>query len=70
MEKAKHKITNWSQYNKALVNRGSMTFWIDEQAINFLCCTEHHACHGRGYIHSDVAIETVLVIKGVFGQNN
>jgi hypothetical protein len=61
MGKAKYKITNWSQYNKALVNRGSLTFWIDEKAIQSWRCTEHH-----GYIYSDVAIETALVIKGVF----
>ncbi|MEZ9823259.1 IS5/IS1182 family transposase, partial [Shewanella sp. 10N.286.45.A1] len=26
-------MTNWPQYIKALVNRGSLTFWIYEQAI-------------------------------------
>ena len=66
MGKSKHKITNWSQYNKALVNRGSLTFWIDEQAIKSWRCTEHHGRRGRGYIYSDVAIETALVVKGVF----
>ena len=29
-------------------------------------CTEHHGRRGRGYIYSDVAIETALVVKGVF----
>ncbi|PCS21512.1 Mobile element protein [Candidatus Enterovibrio escicola] len=29
MGKAKHKISNWKQYHQALVNRGSVTFWID-----------------------------------------
>jgi len=66
MGKSKHKITNWSQYNKALVNRGSLTFWIDEQAIKSWRCIEHHGRRGRGYIYSDVAIETALVVKGVF----
>jgi hypothetical protein len=31
--KQKFKITNWAAYNKALVNRGSLTFWLDESAI-------------------------------------
>ncbi|MFW3792023.1 hypothetical protein ACKLJN_26035, partial [Klebsiella pneumoniae] len=26
MAKQKFKITNWSTYNKALINRGSITF--------------------------------------------
>ncbi|AQS36672.1 transposase, IS4 family [Shewanella psychrophila] len=66
MGKAKRKMTNWSQYNKALINRGSLTFWIDEHAISSWCCSEHHGRRGRGYIYSDVAIETALVVKGVF----
>jgi hypothetical protein len=66
MGKSKHNITNWSQYNKAHVNRGSLTFRVDEQAIKSWRCTGHNGRRGRGYIYSDVAIETALVIKGVF----
>ncbi|HDY7777280.1 TPA: IS5/IS1182 family transposase, partial [Vibrio vulnificus] len=33
MPKLHYKTTNWKQYNKALINRGSLTFWIDEEAI-------------------------------------
>ncbi|PCS22688.1 Mobile element protein [Candidatus Enterovibrio escicola] len=31
--KGKHKISNWRQYNQALVNRDSITFSIDTTAI-------------------------------------
>ena len=24
------RITNWSEYNRALTNRGSLTFWLGE----------------------------------------
>ncbi|MBT0143964.1 IS5/IS1182 family transposase, partial [Vibrio campbellii] len=33
MPKPRYKTTNWKQYNKALINRGSLTFWIDEETI-------------------------------------
>lgn len=33
MPKPHYKTTNWKQYNKALINRGSLTFWIDEETI-------------------------------------
>nr|WP_071837522.1 IS5/IS1182 family transposase [Serratia symbiotica] len=33
MAKQKFRITNWHTYNKALINRGSMTFWLDDEAI-------------------------------------
>ncbi|HDY7455821.1 TPA: HNH endonuclease [Vibrio vulnificus] len=29
----KKKIANWSEYNEALCKRGSVTFWIDESAV-------------------------------------
>ncbi|WP_430929672.1 IS1 family transposase [Klebsiella pneumoniae] len=31
--KQKFKITNWPTYNKALINRGSITFWLDDEAF-------------------------------------
>ncbi|MGL4937883.1 transposase, partial [Shewanella sp.] len=58
MGKSKHRITNWPKYNKALTNRGSLTFWIDERAINLWCSSEHHGGRGRGFQYSDTAIET------------
>ncbi|ENM5808085.1 transposase, partial [Vibrio mimicus] len=33
MPKPRYKTNNWKQYNQALINRGSLTFWIDEEAI-------------------------------------
>lgn len=27
------RISNWGDYNKALVKRGSLTFWFSEEAI-------------------------------------
>jgi hypothetical protein len=32
--KQKSKITNWNNYNKALITRGSITFWLDDEAIH------------------------------------
>ncbi len=34
MPKPRYKTTNWKKYDKALMNRGSLTFWIDEEAIS------------------------------------
>ena len=28
MVKVKYKVNNWIKYNKALINRGSVTFWL------------------------------------------
>ncbi|MED7789476.1 hypothetical protein AB8E56_10520, partial [Francisella sp. 19X1-34] len=32
--KQKYKITNWSEYNKALTNRGRIDIWLTEDAVN------------------------------------
>ncbi|NBI56327.1 IS5/IS1182 family transposase, partial [Photobacterium alginatilyticum] len=32
--KVRYKTNNWKEYNQALINRGSITFWIDEEAIS------------------------------------
>ena len=66
MGKAKKKITNWAEYNKALCKRGSVTFWIDDSAIDAWRCTTHHGKRGRGFQYSDTTIETALMIKGIF----
>ena len=31
--KAKYKVTNWPDYDAALVRRGSLTVWLTEEAI-------------------------------------
>lgn len=66
MGKSKHKIVNWKEYNKALVNRGSVTFWLDETAISSWYCKTHHGGRGRGHTYNEHAIQTALAIKGIF----
>jgi hypothetical protein len=63
--KQKFKITNWPTYNKALINRGSITFWLDDEAIQ-AWYESAPSSRGRPQRYSDLAITTVLVIKRVF----
>ncbi|MEK8335992.1 transposase, partial [Escherichia coli] len=62
--KQKFKITNWPTYNKALINRGSITFWLDDEAIQAWYESATPSSRGRPQRYSDLAITTVLVIKG------
>ncbi len=66
MGNGKIKIKNWKQYHQALVNRSSVTFWINVAAIKAWCCLKHHGHRNRGFIFSDTKIETVLMVKGIF----
>ncbi|MND56505.1 Transposase DDE domain protein [compost metagenome] len=66
MGKARHPISNWSQYNKSLIKRGSLTFWVDEDAVSNWFHDEHHGRRGRSPLYTDQAICTALILKGIF----
>jgi hypothetical protein len=47
-KKARYKIRNWKEYNQALVNRGSLTFWFDEDVIAAWHNVEENDDRNRG----------------------
>ncbi|EOX4789513.1 IS5 family transposase [Vibrio alginolyticus] len=65
MPKPRYKTNNWKQYNQALVNRGSLTFWIDEEAISEWNQIKQNR-RGRPRVFSDLAITTALMVKRIF----
>lgn len=65
--KAQYRTRNWKQYNQALVNRGSITFWFDEETIQqWMVSSSGTSQRGRPRIYSDVAIRAALIMKSVF----
>jgi Transposase DDE domain len=64
--KGTYKITNWRKYNESLVQRGSITFWFSEDVMD----QWHHANGrrkvGHPFVFSDVAIESLLVLRELF----
>ena len=32
-QKAVYRIRNWREYNQALIKRGSLTVWVDDEAL-------------------------------------
>ncbi|CAH8236835.1 transposase (fragment) [Vibrio aestuarianus] len=61
MPKPRYKTTNWNQYNQSLINSGSLTFWMDEEAISQWQAEIQHNKIGRLQLFSDMAITTTLV---------
>lgn len=62
----RYRVRNWPEYNRALVRRGSLTLWVDNQAIQ---SWRHVGAGGRGgrpRVYADTAIECALVVKAVF----
>ncbi|CAK3512859.1 hypothetical protein VCRA2120O333_40055 [Vibrio crassostreae] len=61
----RYKTSNWKQYNQSLINRGSLTFWIDEEAIIGWAQSKQNK-HGRPRRFSFLAITTALMVKRFF----
>ncbi|CAH1536806.1 hypothetical protein THZG08_580003 [Vibrio owensii] len=70
MPKPYFKTKNWRQYNSSLINRGSLTFWIDEEAIRDWKQPKQgkQGKRGRPRTFSDLAITTALMVKRVFSM--
>jgi hypothetical protein len=64
--KQKYRIRNWGHYNKALVKRGSLTLWFDEESISKWHEVEKTGERGRGKRYADIAILCMLTLKMVF----
>jgi hypothetical protein len=68
-QKTLYRVKNWSEYDKALVQRGSITFWLsDGFEKNWLYTGKKQ--RGGQFDYSDKAIETMLTIKEVFHLTN
>lgn len=65
--KQKHKVRNWSEYDKALIKRGRIDFWIEEDAIKqwYEPYTLNDGT-GKPREYSDFAIMTCLEIRQVY----
>jgi len=61
-----YKIGNWKAYNQSLVNRGNITFWIDQATPNSWFHSNESSRKGRPFIYSDTAIEICFVFRELF----
>ena len=64
-QKAVYRIRNWREYNEALVRRGSLTVWVDQEALD-AWNYQGPAQWGGQYVYSDTAIQCLLTIRAVF----
>jgi len=62
----RYRIRNWRAYNRALINRGRLTVWFDEQAVTAWRNTEPVAGPGAPRLYADLAIECAPVLKSVY----
>ncbi len=63
--KQRHRVTNWSEYDAALRQRGSLTVWFTEEAVA-AWAAEPRTTRGGQPSYSDLAITTALTLRAVF----
>jgi len=65
--RARYKVTNWPEYDRALQQRGSLTVWVTPEALA-AWHPPHTGGRGRPRDYSDVAIETGHLLRLAFGR--
>lgn len=65
-QKQQYRIRNWRQYNKALVSRGSLTFWIDTRTTDAWLDHDRPPRRGRRRTYTDAAILCALLLREVY----
>jgi Transposase DDE domain len=68
-DKTAYRITNWPDYNAALVTRGSVTVWLSEDVLASWGSTQRPPKGSKGghpKTYSDVAIQAALTIREVY----
>ena len=64
-----YRVRNWSEYEQALVRRGSITFWLSG-GIEQMWLYDGEKQRGSQIDYSDKAIEIMLTLKEVFHLTN
>lgn len=65
-KKEKYRVTNWSEYDRALVEHGNITFWLDKEAVEKKWTPEPTGKRGGQWVYSNWAIQALLMLKVVF----
>lgn len=60
-----YKVKNWSEYNRVLKQRGNLTVWFSQEAIQ-KWYYEGPTHRGAQFKYSDLAIETALTLKAIY----
>jgi IS5 family transposase len=65
--KRTYRLRNWSQYNKALVQRGSLSVWISEDVLSKWYNTGRTGRRGKTAFYTDAAILCMATLEEVYG---
>ena len=64
-EKTIYRVKNWAAYDQALIQRGHLTVWLSEEAVQGWRYAGPPQ-RGAQFVYSDLAIETALTLRKLF----
>jgi hypothetical protein len=64
--KPQYRIRNWTEYDAALKQRGSLTFWVSEEAVEQWLETERTGQRGASRTYSNTAITVMATLKALY----
>src|SRR3712207_8917308 len=65
--KARHRVTNWPEYDRALQHRGSLTAWVTREALA-AWHPPRMGRRGRSPRYAAIAVETRHLLRLAFGR--
>lgn len=65
-KKAVYRVRNWADYNAGLIRRGDISLWFNPDLVERWKLGESTGKSGRPFVHSDQAIETMLVLRCLY----
>src|SRR5919107_5859030 len=66
--KARYKVANWPEYDRALQHRGSLTVWVTPEALA-AWHPPRTGQRGRQPQYAEIAIETGHLLRLAFGRH-
>src|ERR671925_44605 len=64
--KATYRLCNWQEYNAALIQRGSLTVWVSEEALAAWHDDTYTGRRGAPRTYSDTAILCMAWLSAVY----
>jgi hypothetical protein len=66
-KKTASHLRNWSDYKRALTQRGSLTIWISSEALAHWTIDALTGEPGASPTYTDLAIETMATLQAIYG---
>ena len=64
--KPTYHVRNWTEYNRSLVQRGSLTVWVSSDVVAAWTAVRLSGKRGHPQTYSDLAIEAMATVRAVY----